>query len=56
MRPLAKGEVDDVPIHQILIKQGRLLGVLLEGAAFDVGHLLGLRAAAHYVGRRINRT
>jgi hypothetical protein len=29
-----------------------LLGVLLEGEAFDVGHPLGLRAAAHYVGRR----
>lgn len=54
IRPEAKGEVDDVPIHQILIKQGKLLGVLLEGAAFDVGHPLGLRAAAHYAGRRIH--
>lgn len=53
-RPGAKGEVDDVPIHQILIKQGKLLGVLLEGAAFDAGHPLGLRAAAHYAGRRIH--
>jgi len=53
-RPGAKGEVDDVPIHQILIKQGNLLGVLLEGAAFDAGHPLGLRAAAHYAGRRIH--
>ena len=52
IRPSAKGELDDVPIHQILIKQGKLLGVLLEGAAFDVGHPLGLRAAAHYAGRR----
>ena len=56
IRPAAKGEVDDVPIHQILIKQGKLLGVLLEGAAFDVGHPLGLRAAAHYAGRHMNRT
>ncbi len=53
-RPHAIGEVDDVPIHQILIKQGKLLGVLLEGAAFDAGHHLGLRAAAHYAGRRIH--
>ena len=53
VRPQASGEVDDVPIHQILIKQGKLLGVLLEGAAFDVGHPLGLRAAAHYAGRQI---
>jgi UTP--glucose-1-phosphate uridylyltransferase len=54
IRPLAKEEVDDVPIHQILIKQGKLLGVPLEGAAFDAGHFLGLRAAAHYAGRRIH--
>ena len=54
VRPLAKREVDDVPIHQMLIKQGKLLGVLLEGSAFDVGHPLGLRAAAHYVGRQMN--
>ncbi len=56
IRPGAKGEVDDVPIHQILIKQGKLFGVLLEGAAFDVGQRLGLRAAAHYAGRRTNST
>ena len=53
VRPLARGEVDDVPIHQILVKQGKLLGVLLEGAAFDVGHPLGLRAAAHFAGRQM---
>jgi len=56
IRPLAKGEIDDVPIHQILIKQGKLLGVLLEGAVFDAGHPLGLRAAAHYAGRRIHNS
>lgn len=55
-RARSKGEIDDVPIHQILIERGELLGVLLEGEAFDVGHPLGLRAAAHYVGRRINET
>ena len=55
VRPLAKGEVDDVPIHQILIKQGKLLGVLLEGSAFDAGHPFGLRAAAFYAGRPMNR-
>jgi UTP--glucose-1-phosphate uridylyltransferase len=54
IRPGAKGELDDVPIHQMFVKQGKLLGVLLEGAAFDVGHPLGLRAAAHYAGRRIH--
>lgn len=50
-RPHARDEVDDVPIHQMLIKEDKLLGVVLQGAAFDAGHLLGLRAAAHYAGR-----
>jgi len=54
IRPKEKGEVDDVPIHQALINEGKLLGVLLEGVAFDVGHPLGFRAAAHYAGRRAN--
>jgi UTP--glucose-1-phosphate uridylyltransferase len=54
IRPKAKGEVDDVPIHQVFVKQGNLLGVLVEGVTFDVGHSLGLRAAAHYAGRRIH--
>lgn len=52
IRPHAKGEVDDVPIHQILIKERRLSGVLLEGAPFDAGQPLGYRAAVQYVGRR----
>ncbi len=52
MRSSAKGEVDDVPIHQTLIDKSKLVGVLLKGAAFDVGHPLGFRAAAHYAGRR----
>jgi UTP--glucose-1-phosphate uridylyltransferase len=55
-RPQAKGEVDDVPIHKMLVEQRKLLGVQLEGVAFDVGHPVGLRAAAHYVGRRRNGT
>ena len=51
IRSKARGEVDDVPIHHILIKKGELMGVLLEGAAFDAGHPLGFRAAVHYAGR-----
>jgi UTP--glucose-1-phosphate uridylyltransferase len=54
MRPRAKGEIDDVPIHQILISEKKLLGVLLEGVAFDAGHPLGLKAAVHYAGRLAN--
>lgn len=49
--PAAKGEVDDVPIHQILIHEKTLVGLLLKGAAFDAGHPLGFRAAVHYAGR-----
>jgi len=55
-RSRATGEVDDVPIHQMLIEQERLLGVVLKGAAFDTGHPLGLRAAAHYAGRKLRGT
>ena len=53
IRLRAGNEVDDVPIHQILMKRDRLLGVVLQGAAFDAGHPLGLRAAAHYAGRKL---
>lgn len=52
LQPVDDEEVDDVPIHQKLIEDRRLLGVLLEGAAFDVGNPLGFRAAVHYVGRK----
>ncbi len=55
IRDQVQGELDDVPIHQILVKRGSLIGLLLEGVAFDVGHPLGFRAAVHYVGRRAKR-
>lgn len=51
IRSHVKGEVDDVPIHQLLVKKGSLMGVVLEGAVFDAGHPLGFRAAVRYVGR-----
>ncbi|MDY6838251.1 MAG: sugar phosphate nucleotidyltransferase [Thermodesulfobacteriota bacterium] len=50
-RPHAKGEVDDVPIHQILAREGTLVGIPLHGVAFDAGHPLGYRAAARFAGR-----
>jgi len=53
LRPGAEGEIDDVPIHQLLISKGKLLGALLEGKAFDAGNLPGFRAAVHYAGRRM---
>jgi hypothetical protein len=43
--------VDDIPIHHILIDKGTLLGVPLEGTAFDAGHPLGFRAAVRFAGR-----
>ena len=52
IRPHAGNEIDDVPIHQTLMKRDRLVGVVLQGAAFDTGPPLGLRAAAHYAGRK----
>jgi len=51
VRSRANGEVDDVPIHHLLIQEKKLLGVSLEGAAFDAGLPVGLRAAVHYAGR-----
>ena len=51
IRSHVEGEVDDVPIHHILIKKGELAGIRLEGVPFDAGHPLGFRAAVHYAGR-----
>jgi len=50
-RPHTEGEVDDVPIHQILARKGTLVGIPLKGVAFDAGHPLGYRAAARFAGR-----
>jgi len=50
-RAYAEGELDDVPIHQILVGKGTLVGIPLEGVAFDAGHPLGYRAAARFAGR-----
>jgi UTP--glucose-1-phosphate uridylyltransferase len=51
IRDQARGEVDDVPIHHRLIEKEALMGILLEGNAFDAGHPLGYRAAVHFAGR-----
>ena len=49
-----RGERDDVPIHHAMIIDERLHGILLQGEPFDAGHPLGLRAAAHFQGRRLH--
>jgi len=46
--PGRSGEMDDVPIHQDLIRRGRLYGVELEGAPFDLGNPEGYRAAERF--------
>jgi UTP--glucose-1-phosphate uridylyltransferase len=51
LRPDSSGEIDDVPIHHMLIRENNLLGVTLKGAAFDTGHPAGYRAAVRYAGR-----
>jgi len=51
IRNQTEGEVDDVPIHHRLIQKEALLGVLLQGKAFDAGHPLGYRAVIHFAGR-----
>jgi UTP--glucose-1-phosphate uridylyltransferase len=51
VRDKACGEIDDVPIHHRLIEKQALIGVLLQGNAFDAGHPLGYRAAVHFAGR-----
>lgn len=56
VRKRASGEVDDVPIHHQLIERETLMGVLLEGNAFDAGHPLGYRAAVHFTGRFVAGT
>ncbi|MDY6953558.1 MAG: hypothetical protein SWE60_18775, partial [Thermodesulfobacteriota bacterium] len=50
-RAHGEGEVDDVPIHQTLAGEGMLVGVPLQGEAFDAGHPLGYRHAVRFAGR-----
>lgn len=39
LKPNIKGEFDDVPVFQQMIKNNELLGVLVRGKAFDVGNI-----------------
>jgi len=45
LRPHIKGELDDVPVVQAIIKEKGLLAVALEGSGFDVGNSAGYWAA-----------
>jgi UTP--glucose-1-phosphate uridylyltransferase len=48
LRPHIKGELDDVPVVQAIIKEKGLLAVALEGSGFDVGNSAGYWAANLY--------
>ncbi|MBF0524576.1 MAG: hypothetical protein HQK56_05700, partial [Deltaproteobacteria bacterium] len=43
------GELDDVPIHQDLIKTVGLNGVMVNGEVFDTGNVNGYRSAVNYL-------
>lgn len=45
------GEFDDVPLFQYMVRKGEILGVLLDGEAFDLGNPNGYRAANSYLGQ-----
>jgi UTP--glucose-1-phosphate uridylyltransferase len=48
-RPKAKGELDDVPVIQAILRQEGLRVVVLEGNGFDVGNPEGYWAANLYI-------
>lgn len=47
----AKGDLDDVPIYQRLVDEGRVVGRLIEGKCFDVGNFKGLCSAIEFLYR-----
>jgi len=48
-RPNAKGELDDVPVIQAILREEELRVVVLEGNGFDVGNPAGYWAANLYI-------
>ncbi|MBF0551575.1 MAG: NTP transferase domain-containing protein [Deltaproteobacteria bacterium] len=48
-RNVTPGELDDVPIHQHLIKTVGLNGVMVNGEVFDVGNVNGYQSAVNYL-------
>jgi UTP--glucose-1-phosphate uridylyltransferase len=57
-RPFAKGELDDVPVVQAILRDKGLGAVVLEGNGFDVGNPAGYLAAQLHASRssRSNRS
>ena len=49
LSPNLEGEIDDTDLVMRLVREGRLLAVVLEGLGFDLGHEKGLAAARQYL-------
>ncbi|MEE9165631.1 MAG: hypothetical protein V3U15_05155, partial [Nitrospinota bacterium] len=45
IRSDSNGELDDVPVFQLLLKEKGMIGCLLEGKGYDVGNPPGYQAA-----------
>ena len=48
IRSDSTGELDDVPVFQLLLKEKGMLGCLLEGKGYDAGNPLGYHAANRF--------
>ena len=49
IRSDTNGELDDVPVFQLLLKEKGMIGCLLDGKGYDVGNPLGYQAANEYI-------
>lgn len=49
IRSDSNGELDDVPVFQLLLKEKGMIGCLLDGKGYDVGNPLGYQAANEFI-------
>ncbi|HJN03138.1 MAG: sugar phosphate nucleotidyltransferase [Nitrospinota bacterium] len=47
------GELDDVPVFQLLLKEKGMIGCLLDGKGYDGGNLLGYQAANEFIQNNV---
>ena len=45
----SNGDLDDVPVFQLLLKEKGMIGCLLDGKAYDAGNPLGYQAANEFI-------
>ena len=55
IRSITKGELDDVPVFQLMIKEKGLLGCYLEGKGYDTGNPSGYQAANRFAQMNVNK-